>query len=87
MIGAIEDMNGRTDFRFTSPAYDGGRFVGFQHAEAWGTSGIVKVTQFSTDRRRMGAIEYEATHTETGALYRLSVHLDRTDAQHFTLHR
>ena len=85
VIGAIEDMNGRTDFRFSSPDFDDGRFLGFQHAEAWGTSGIVKVTQFSTDRRRMGAIEYEATHTETGTLYRLSVHLDRTDAQQVAL--
>ena len=81
VIGAIDDMSGRTDFRFSSPAFEDGRFLGFQHAEAWGTSGIVQVTQFSTDRRRLGAIEYEATHTETGALHRLTVHLDRTDAE------
>ena len=85
VIGSIEGSNGRTDFRFSSPVFESGRFIGFQHTEAWGTSGIVNVTQFSTDRRRRGAVEYEAVHREDGSLYRLTVHLDRTAAQKVAL--
>lgn len=85
VIGSIEGMNGRTDYRFGSPAFVDGRFMGFQTAEAWGTSGIVNVTQFSTDRRRLGAIEHEAVYAEDGTLYRLTVHLDRTDAERVAL--
>ncbi len=85
VIGSIEGMNGRTDFRFSSPVFENGRFIGFQHAEAWGTSGIVSVTQFATDSRRRGAVEYEAVHREDGSLYRLTVHLDRAASQRVTL--
>lgn len=85
VIDSITGMNGRTDFRFGAPAFTAGRFLGFQDAEAWGTSGIVDVTRFSADRRRLGAIEHEATYTEDGSLYRLTVHLDRTEAQQVSL--
>lgn len=85
VIGSIEGSNGRTDFRFTSPVFENGRFIGFRNAEAWGTSGIVNVTQFSTDRRRRGAVEYEAVHHEDGTLYRLTVHLDHTAVQRVAL--
>lgn len=85
VIGSIEGSNGRTDFRFSSPVFESGRFIGFQQAEAWGTSGIVNITQFSTDRRRRGAIEYEAVHREGGSLYRLTVHLDRAASQKVAL--
>jgi RHS repeat-associated protein len=85
VIGSIEGSNGRTDFRFSSPVFESGRFIGFQHTEAWGTSGIINVSQFSTDRRRRGAVEYEAVHREDGSLYRLTVQLDRTASQRVAL--
>ena len=85
VIGSIEGMNGRTDFRFTYPAFAAGRFTGFQAAEAWGTAGIVHVTQFSTDNIRLGAIEHEAVYAEDGTLHRLTVHLDRADAERVAL--
>ena len=85
VIGSIEGMNGRTDFRFTSPTFIEGRFAGFEAAEAWGTSGIVQVTQFVTDNRRLGAVANEAEYAEDSTLHRLTVHLDRTDAERVAL--
>lgn len=85
VIGSIKGMNGRTDFRFTTPTFHGGRFAGFEAAEAWGTSGVVQVTQFVTDNRRLGAIANEAEYAQDGTLHRLAVHLDRTQAEQVAL--
>ncbi|MDQ1901207.1 RHS repeat-associated core domain-containing protein [Paracoccus sp. WLY502] len=85
VIGSIEGMNGRTDFRFTAPTFIGGRLAGFQTAEAWGTSGIVQVTEFVTDNRRLGAIAHQAEYDQDGTLHSLVVHLDRAQAQRVAL--
>ena len=85
VIGAITDADGRTDFKFTSPAFDAGRFIGFRHAEASGTSGVTQSTQFATDRARQGAVDYEAETNEKGFLHHLTVHLDRQDAHKVAL--
>jgi hypothetical protein len=84
-IGSIADADGRTDFKFTSPAFDAGRFIGFEHAQASGTSGVAQSTQFATDRARQGAVDYEAVTNEKGFLHHLIVHLDRQSAHKVAL--
>lgn len=85
VIGSIEGMNGRTDFRFTTPTFIDGRFAGFEAAEAWGTSGIVEITQFVTDNRRLGAIAHKAEYDDNSTLHSLTVHLDRMQADRVAL--